>query len=159
MKYTKSFFIVLGIIFLATPSLLLASEKKEEAKTDKKADVKQEGGGEFAKHDALMEQLYSQIFSLEKNIKELLEEKNKTKDDEKVQEIIAEIHKSLKERKEIIRRYNKEYHIVRYQYPQKARAVTTKYKRFEESNVKEFEDKINQELSESYQNIKKKYGN
>jgi hypothetical protein len=136
-------------------------EKKEHGKEEgKKGEEKEKGGGaEFAKRDASVGQLYAKINTTEKTIRELVEEKNKTKDDTKVRALIEEIKTNMAERKDAIQKYNKEYLILKYQYPEKGKDVAMKYKKFDDRKIKEFEDEVNKELSNVYSNVKQKYGN
>lgn len=113
--------------------------------------------GDYTKHEANLQQLQGKIFASEKVIKEGIEEKNKTSDPVKTHEIANEIKKQLKERKENIVKFNKEFHHVRYEHPEKMGQFEKKYKRYDEKSIKEFEDEVNKLLSDVYQNVKKKY--
>ena len=118
---------------------------------------KVQADGDYNKHEATLLQFYSKIHTLEKSTIELLKEKNSVTDSDKSKEIIETIKKNLKERKENVVRYNKEFHHIRYEHPEKSGQFTTKYKRFDDKKIKEFEDEVNKLLSNVYKNVKEKY--
>jgi predicted nucleic acid-binding Zn-ribbon protein len=113
--------------------------------------------GEYTKHESNLQQLTSQIATEEKKIRDAIEEKNQTTDKLKYHELIDEIKTTLKKRKDDIAHYNKEYHHIQYEHPEKLGQFEKKYKKFDEKSVKEFEDEINKLISSVQQNVKKKY--
>ncbi len=113
--------------------------------------------GDYTKHEASLQQLQGKIFAAEKDIKVKLKEKNETKDPATTHLLAEEIQKLLAERKDTIQKFNKEYHHIRYEHPEKTGAFEKKYRRYDEKSIKEFEDEINKLLSDVYQNVKKKY--
>lgn len=137
--------------------------------------------GDFAKHDAEMYQLLGKINTNETAVKNLIKEKNETTDVEKSKEILVDIKKNLNDRKENIRKYNKVYNHVLYEHPGKmnypgeneekkkgehekpkeqssnGKEDVVRYKRYDERSIQEFEDETNKLLSDTYQNVKKKY--
>ncbi len=115
--------------------------------------------GDYTKHEASLQQLQGKIFAGEKAIKDAIKEKNEAKDPAIIHEITGKIKKELKDRKENIIKFNKEYHHIKFEHPEKTGQFENKYKRYDEKSIKEFEDEINKLLSDVYQNVKKKYNN
>lgn len=113
--------------------------------------------GDYNKHVSALQGISAQIQTAEKNIRDLIVEKNKTKDKDKLKEILETIKAQLKERKELIAKYGKEYHHIRYEHPEKGQAFETKYKKIDAKYEKEFEDEINSLLSGILTDVKKKY--
>jgi cell division protein FtsL len=113
--------------------------------------------GDYNKHVSTLQGILSQIQTTEKNIRDLIVEKNKIQDKAKLKEIIETIKVKLKERKELIVRYGKEYHHIRYEHPEKGKTFQTKYKKMDAKYEKEFEDEINSQLSGILRDVKKKY--
>lgn len=133
--------------------------------------------GDFAKHEANLYQLTGKINANETAVKNLIKERNETEDPVKSKEILEEIKTNLKERKENIKKYNKEYNHVLYEHPgqmnypedqkdekkekghgeAKVEKHAIRYKRYDEKTIQEFEDETNKLLSDIYQNIQKKY--
>lgn len=137
--------------------------------------------GDFAKHDAEMYQFLGKINANETAVKDLIKEKNETADAEKSKEILIAIKKNINERKENIRKYNRVYNHVLYEHPGKMdyaeekeekkksehekpkeqsghdKEGVVRYKRYDERSIQEFEDETNKLLSDTYQNVKKKY--
>lgn len=113
--------------------------------------------GDYSKHFSDMQGHFTQIQSLEKSIREHIEEKNKTQDREKLKEIIINIKKQLKDRKEAIEKYEKEYHHLKYEHPSKGSTEEFKYKKIDSKYEKAFEDEINGLLSGIMVEVKNKY--
>lgn len=113
--------------------------------------------GDYNKHVSALQGLSAQIQTVEKNIRDLIVEKNKTQDKAKLKEILETIKVQLKERKELIAKYGKEYHHIRYEHPEKGKAFEAKYKKIDAKYEKEFEDEINSLLSGILTDVKKKY--
>ena len=131
------------------------------------------GDGDYAKHEQSLAQTYNKIQNDESTIRDLIKEKNKATDPSKVHEIVDEIKYILKSRKESIAKYNKELNHVEYEHPghlnmpkigkkgdEKPGAQETtkiRYKRYDEKNIREFEDEVSKLLSTVYDSVKKKY--
>ncbi len=113
--------------------------------------------GEFIKHDSNLMMLTGKIHADEKAIRQLLEDKKIASTREQSLEIAKQVKELLKSRKENIEKFNKELHHVRFEHPEKDGKFETRYKRFDEKSIKEFEDEIDKALSNVYQNIKNKY--
>lgn len=143
--------------------------------------------GDYSKHEANLYQFMGKINANEAAVKSLIKEKNETTDAAKSKEILEEIKKNLKERKETIRKYNKEYNHVLYEHPgqmnypedQKEEKKegghekpkehsgehegsgverhAIRYKRYDEKTIQEFEDETNKLISNIYQDVQKKY--
>lgn len=113
--------------------------------------------GEYIKHDATLLTLQGKINADEKAIRELLIEKNNAPTTEKSHEAVKEIKDLLKSRKENINKFNKEFHHIRFEHPEKDGKFDTKYRRYDNKSVKEFEDEVDKSLSNVYQNMKNKY--
>lgn len=113
--------------------------------------------GDYNKHVSTLQGYAAQIQTFEKSVKDSIVEKNKTKEKEKLKEIIASIKKQLKDRKDIVKKYQKEYHHIRYEHPEKGHVFETKYKKIDAKYEKEFEDEINSMLSGILVDVKKKY--
>lgn len=115
--------------------------------------------GDYTKHEASLQQIQGRIFAAEKDIRANLKAKNEASDPAKVHELTSEIKRLLGVRKENIEKFNKEYHHIRYEHPEKTGTFEKKYKRYDDNSIKEFEDEVSKLLSDVYESVKKKYNN
>lgn len=113
--------------------------------------------GDYQKHVTTLQGYMAQINSIEGDIRNLIKEKNETQSAERLKEIIETIKSQLANRKNVIERYLKEYHHIRYEHPEKGKTIEAKYKRINSQYEKKFEDEVNSLLSEVYLKVKEQY--